>query len=107
MGASFGRNVPCPGGASSPGVPMKTLLLFQGGGPLGAFACGVWQVLAPWLVSQGHTVVALGGTSIGSFNAALIRPHLSAPDAGAAELRRIWRDRIAVPSLPFFGMPWG
>jgi len=86
---------------------MKTVLIFQGGGPLGAFGCGAWQALAPWLAAEGHPVVALGGTSIGAFNAALIRPHLGAPDGGAGELARVWRDRIAVPSLPFLGMPWG
>lgn len=86
---------------------MKTVVLFQGGGALGAFGCGAWQVLAPRLARRGDKVVALAGSSIGALNAAVVRAHLDAPDRGVEALTSLWRDRIATPSIPFAGMAWG
>lgn len=86
---------------------MKTVVLFQGGGALGAFGCGVWEVLAPWLARRGDRIVALAGSSIGALNAAVVRTHLDAPDSGVEALTALWRERIATPSIPFAGMAWG
>lgn len=86
---------------------MKTVLVFQGGGPLGAFGCGAWEAIAPWLRDNGHEVVALGGSSIGAFNAAVLRPRLHTSGGGAGHLSALWRNAIAMPSLPFLGMPVG
>lgn len=86
---------------------MKTVILFQGGGPLGAFGCGAWQVLSEWAQAEGHDIVAVGGSSIGALNAAIVAQGLGQPDLGAAGLEAAWRDEIASPSLPFFGWPWG
>lgn len=86
---------------------MKTVVVFQGGGALGAFASGVWSRLAPWLRLRGDTVVALAGASIGAMNAAVVAHHLDDPDAGCDALRDLWCERIATPSYPFFGWSFG
>lgn len=90
---------------------MKTVVMFQGGGALGAFGCGAWQRLSRWLDRQGHRVVALAGGSIGAVNAAVIARHAGDAEAGCAALETLWRDRIATPAFPFFGWcpgdgPW-
>ncbi|KQW43270.1 MULTISPECIES: patatin-like phospholipase family protein [unclassified Roseateles] len=78
---------------------MKTAVVFQGGGPLGAFGCGAWQVVAPWLRRQGHELVAVAGASIGALNSAVVACHAQDEhdDLGAAALDRLWRRDIAVP----------
>lgn len=86
---------------------MKTVVMFQGGGALGAFGCGAWQALRPWLAARGDELVALAGSSIGALNAAIVRAHLADPDGGVAALDALWRERIATPSLPFAGITWG
>ncbi|MGE5866933.1 MAG: Mur ligase domain-containing protein, partial [Rhizobacter sp.] len=86
---------------------MKTVVVFQGGGALGAFGCGAWEVLAPWLAGRGDRVVALAGSSIGALNAAVVRAQLESPDRGVGALAALWRERIATPSIPFAGMAWG
>ncbi|MCW7537382.1 patatin-like phospholipase family protein [Aquabacterium sp. A7-Y] len=82
---------------------MKVVVLFQGGGSLGAFACGVWKALAPLLQQAGAQLVGVGGASIGAVNSALIARHHADPDLGAGRLEHFWRERIATPSLPFLG----
>lgn len=86
--------------------PRKTVVWFQGGGPLGAFGCGAWKALWPLMRASGAEVVAVGGASMGAVNAAIVRAHLASPGGGAAVLESVWRDDIAAPSWPFFGWPW-
>ncbi len=86
---------------------MKTVVVFQGGGALGAFGGGAWATVAPWLRARGDRVVALAGTSIGALNAALAARHLRSADMGAQALLRLWREDIATPSVPFLGLPLG
>lgn len=83
---------------------MQTVVIFQGGGPLGAYACGAWSTLAAWLRDGGHRLLAVGGSSIGALNAAVIATRQREPDFGADLLESIWRERIATPSFPFWGM---
>jgi hypothetical protein len=85
---------------------MKTAVVFQGGGPLGAFGCGAWQVVAPWLRSGAHELVAVAGASIGALNGAVVACHADEADLGAARLERLWRDAIAMPlPLPRSPLP--
>jgi NTE family protein len=82
---------------------MKTVVVFQGGGALGAFGAGAWASVAPWLRARGDRVVALAGTSIGALNAAVAARQLQTPDAGVQALLYLWRHDIATPSFPFLG----
>ena len=82
---------------------MKTVVVFQGGGALGAFSAGAWQVLAAQDDFGGPALAALAGTSIGAVNAAVVAHAHAAPDRGAAALLALWRERCATPSWPFFG----
>jgi NTE family protein len=86
---------------------MKTVVVFQGGGALGAFGCGAWAGLWPWLRSRGHPIVALAGSSIGALNAAVVAHHIDSLDAGVGALSALWRERIATPSFPFLGLHFG
>lgn len=86
---------------------MKTVVVFQGGGALGAFGGGVWRRLVPWMRERGDTLVALAGASIGAINAAVAAQHLDDADAGFDALDTLWRERIATPSYPFFGWSFG
>jgi NTE family protein len=86
---------------------MKTVVVFQGGGALGAFGCGAWATIAPWLRARGDRVVALAGSSIGAVNAALAARRLHAADMGVQALLHLWRHLIATPSFPFLGLPLG
>lgn len=86
---------------------MKTLLWFQGGGPLGSFGVGAWRRIAPWLRRRGDPLVAIGGGSIGALNAAWLCPRLGESDQGADGLEQLWRHTIATPSWPFAGWAWG
>lgn len=86
---------------------MKTVIVFQGGGALGAFGAGAWQVLAETI--DPESIVALAGASIGAVNAAAALRALGEADSGAGlsdALVRLWRERIATPSWPFGGPPW-
>lgn len=88
---------------------MKTIVVLQGGGALGAFACGVWKTLAPLLRESSAPLAAIGGASIGAINAAVIARHHAQPDLGARALESLWRERLATPSLPLSGLgplPW-
>src|SRR5215203_5228969 len=52
------------------GRAMKTVVVFQGGGALGAFGAGAWQALADEIDSE--QLVAVAGASIGAINAAVV-----------------------------------
>ena len=86
---------------------MKTVVVFQGGGALGAFGGCALASVAPWLRARGDRVVALAGTSIGAVNAAVAARHLNATDGGVQALLHLWRNLIATPSFPFLGFPLG
>lgn len=86
---------------------MKTVVVFQGGGALGAFACGAWEALAPWLREREAQLIGLAGASIGAINAAVVAHRLHEPDLGAGGLSALWREEIATPSVPFCGWPLG
>jgi NTE family protein len=86
---------------------MKTVVLFQGGGALGAFGCGAWKVISARLAAAGDELVAVGGTSIGAINAALVARHYGNPDRRCAALEQFWRSAVATPSFPFLGMTIG
>lgn len=90
---------------------MRVLIVWQGGGALGAYAAGVWRELAPRLQARGARVVGMAGASIGAINAAVLVRHHADPDWGAAALEAFWRERLATPSFPFTGAlawlpPW-
>jgi NTE family protein len=82
---------------------MKTVVVFQGGGALGAFSVGAWQKLALSPEILGGPVIAVAGASIGAVNAAAVAYNFEA-DAGALALEALWRDRMSTPSFPFFGL---
>lgn len=86
---------------------MKTLVWFQGGGPLGSFGAGAWREISRWLEDRGDPLVAVGGGSIGALNAALVVARRAEEDRGADALERVWRHEIATPSWPFAGWAWG
>jgi len=54
--------------ASSRRKPIENVLVMQGGGSLGAFACGVYKGLA----KRNVRIDIIAGTSIGAVNAAII-----------------------------------
>jgi NTE family protein len=78
----------------------KQILILQGGGALGAYECGVYQALAPHL----DELAVVAGTSIGAINASLIAKHYHEPDRGTAFLKKFWMEKLATPSVPFFGL---
>src|SRR5438094_3747503 len=82
------------------GILMETILIFQGGGSLGAYECGVYQSLAPWLRSNGHRLSVVAGTSIGAINASIIAASYNSADHGAGALQNFW-DSLSVPSARF------
>jgi len=83
----------------------KVVLLLQGGGALGAFQCGAWRALFPFLRESGHELVAIAGVSIGAVNASLIAGHCHDPDGGGDVLENFWRNTVATPPVPFFPFP--
>lgn len=82
---------------------MDVILYFGGGGSLGAFDAGVWAALAPRLQAANARLVAVAGASIGAVNAACVARHAGDDDLGVEALRRLWRDELATPSVPFNG----
>jgi len=90
---------------------MRVIVVWQGGGALGAYAAGVWRELAPRLQARGARLVGVAGASIGAINAAVIARHHADADWGVAALQAFWRERLATPSWPFTGAlawlpPW-
>lgn len=82
----------------------QSILILQGGGALGAYECGVYQVLA----SQLDDLAIVAGTSIGAVNAGLIAKHYRSADHGAEALGRFWMEELAsatraFPEIPFTG----
>lgn len=83
---------------------MRAIVMFGGGGALGAFDVGVWQVLAPALQAIGARLAAVGGASIGAVNAAMIASVGDDPAESTTRLETAWRDEFATPSMPFAGV---
>ena len=83
----------------------KAVLLLQGGGALGAFQCGAWQALHPFLRENGIELVAVAGASIGATNAALIARHCHDDDGGCGALQEFWHRTVATPPTPFIPLP--
>jgi NTE family protein len=83
----------------------KIVLLLQGGGSLGAFQCGVWQALAPFIRESRHELVAIAGASIGAINAGLIARYYHEDDGGSGMLRTFWRKTLATQPAPFIPLP--
>jgi NTE family protein len=79
------------------------ILVFQGGGALGAYECGVYQVLGPYLKEQlDEPLEVVAGTSIGAVNAAFVAAHYTgAEDGGARDLERFWTEVLASATVPF------
>jgi NTE family protein len=70
---------------------VDVILILQGGGSLGAYECGVYQVLAPWIQANGHKLLVVGGTSIGAINASVIAARHGDADHGVAALTGLWQ----------------
>ena len=72
--------------------------MLQGGGALGAYQAGVYEMLA----HEGHTLDWVAGISIGAINAALIVGN--PPDRRVARLREFWNlvssNLLAKPVMP-------
>ena len=91
-----------PAAHSTPTViePERTILVFQGGGALGAYQAGVFEAM----VESGRQPDWVVGTSIGAINAALIAGN--PPEVRLARVRAFW-DRMSggegpgYPLLPF------
>jgi NTE family protein len=73
-----------------------TILILQGGGALGAYECGAYQVLA----SRLEHLAVVAGTSIGAINAGLIARHYRDRDRGKAALKRFWTQVLPIPAPP-------
>ena len=72
----------------------ESILVFQGGGALGAYQAGVFEALAAY----GHGPEWVAGISIGAINAAIIAGN--PPDRRVERLREFWE---GVSSSPFGG----
>jgi NTE family protein len=83
----------------------KAILILQGGGALGAFECGVWKALFPYLRHAGYRLEVIGGSSIGAVNGALIAQHYNELDGGVGELELFWRRELASQPVPLFPLP--
>ena len=88
--------------------PQRSILVFQGGGALGAYQAGVFEAFA----AGGRQPDWVVGTSIGAINAALIAGN--PPNRRLERIRTFW-DRMSHPesglaagwSLPEAGQIWG
>lgn len=80
----------------------KALLVFQGGGAMGAYQCGAYKAIAEYLRRAEVEVAGVAGASIGALNSALIVRHLGDSDGGAGALEAWWREELAMlPELVF------
>jgi NTE family protein len=73
------------------GVPGQVVLVFQGGGALGAYQAGVYQAMHDAEIEPNWII----GTSIGAINAALIAGNQ--PDNRVGALKAFWRGVTAAP----------
>ena len=76
----------------------REILVLQGGGALGAYQAGVYEMLA----REGHALDWVAGISIGAINAALIAGN--PPDRRVGRLREFWNlvssNLLAKPVMP-------
>src|SRR4051794_6195525 len=77
-------DAPATARASSPGE-RQTVLVFQGGGALGAYQAGVYQALHEAEIEPDWII----GTSIGAINASLIAGN--EPENRLERLQEFWR----------------
>ena len=79
----------------------ENVLILQGGGSLGAFACGVYKALAK---SKGcGKIDVVAGTSIGGVNAAIIAGCVN--DQPEEALEQFWLELAENSSLRGFSVP--
>lgn len=83
------------GAAAGPDPPVRTAVVLQGGGALGAYELGVLRAL--YERRPGFAPVAVAGVSIGAVTAAVLGGARGDP---IATLQELWRDRLAVPAPP-------
>lgn len=82
------------------GVPkVRTAIVLQGGGGLGAYEFGVLKAL--YAERPGFTPAVVSGTSIGAITAAVLAGAAGDP---ISALDVLWRERFAVPPPAFAGM---
>ncbi|ACK49828.1 Patatin [Methylocella silvestris BL2] len=79
----------------------QIVLVFQGGGALGAYQAGVYEALHEAGIEPDWVI----GTSIGAINSSLIAGN--EPEQRLDRLREFWRRVEESPALDFFGAtPW-
>lgn len=80
--------------------PGQQMVIFQGGGALGAYECGVYQELA----EQGrvNNLAVIAGTSIGAINASIVAHNYHKANHGADQLVEFWKETLRAPVLPLF-----
>jgi NTE family protein len=75
------------------GKPLRTAVVLQGGGALGAYECGVLQALYETR-GRDFKPAVITGISIGAVNAALL------VGGGIDKLEEAWRKRFTLPQMP-------
>jgi hypothetical protein len=85
-------------------VAEDLVLALEGGGALGAYQCGVYKALAPYLHDGGYRVRAIVGASAGGINSGIIARNFHASDHGVGALERFWQS-LEYPALPFVPAP--
>lgn len=83
-------------------MTLQVVVMFGGGGSLGAFGCGVWKALAERLPPSA-VIIGAAGASIGVVNAAFVVKHADDLRASTEAMERTWRQDMATPALPFAG----
>lgn len=92
----------------------KVILILQGGGALGAYECGAFNVIAPRL--EGCEKLVVAGTSIGAVNACIIASAYQKEkldvdvkektmEKVAKDLKLFWLEKMPNPSLSTFFPP--
>jgi len=99
-------------------IPTQRALVLQGGGALGAYEAGVFDVLYYWIKkdlkgSEENVFDIVAGTSIGAINGALLVSHVKQKgswEGSAEKLKEFWIDNIGTKSNveddPFFSTRW-
>ena len=87
---------------------IKSILIVQGSGALGAYECGAFKVIAPYLDDKEELEV-VAGTSIGAVNACIIASAYQKEklkekplDKVADDLQKFWMEELPNPSLHTF-----